>query len=437
MTVRRPITFLDIVSASPGRDDPVADRIRVDSILKSSSNVSGFSRRNQSNSKTTSKSPTLGTKRGFYDTKTESEDMLLDSVSPINHKKSPTTRGEDTKGKSGSKTTLNVTMRQALYEIEYLRRREKKGYYLPALDSLVDEADGEIDSDRILLPLFLSVIDSFDSRGTRTNLSDKPDSRTKYGPQSSMNFLPKSVRVTVSPIKEKSRKTYPNHSGFISQGLLLNVTSLDVHSPRGRGRKKQECPLSLLGSLGMRQSGNIPDTTVLSTQSIFSITDATGNDRGVEKNENKSTGGNPDVKTTSLHGLVTKNEWRSFLTKLRLVECSDGRIENLEGCSVNISKKEVCQCKCCIQRSTKYREERERERNESLFYTSTTIKRKTAKKRSGCNAKGEDGDLWEEFYGGKKRTNHFGQSSTKTNEYNIREIECCCGCEEKQVSMRI
>ena len=430
VTVRRPVTFLDMLSASPGRDEPVADRIRVDNLLKSSSNVSGFYRRKQSNFKT-SKSPTLTTKRGFCDTKTESEDMLLDSSSSSNHEKSPTTKDEGAKGKAGTKTTLNVTMRQALYEIEYLRRREKKGYFLPALDSLDDETDGEIHSDRILLPLFLSVIESFDSRGVRTNLSEKSNSGTKYGSQSAATFLPKSVRVTLSPSKEKSRKTYPIHSGFIVPGLLLNVTSVDVNSPRGRGRKKQECPLSLLGSLGMRQSGNIPDIIVLSTQSIFSITGVIGDEK-IEKSGDEATEDNPSVKPTSLHGLVTKNEWRSFLTKLRLVECSDGRIENLEGCSVNISKKEVCQCKCCVQRSTKYREERERERNESLFYTATTIKRKTSKKRGGCNTKGEDGDLWEEFYGRKKSLGHFGQSSMRANEYNIREIECCCGCKEKQ-----
>jgi hypothetical protein len=137
---------------------------------------------------------------------------------------------------------------------------------------------------------------------------------------------------------------------------------------RGRGRRRKISPLSFLTMSSPGLVGKIENTIVPQYGKVSEDYDDMCGDKTVQGDNQK--------RYKELHGIIPVQDWRAFLTRLRLIECTDGRIENMDGESIGISGEEVCQCNCCVKRSQEIRVRRKEKQDKSIYYDFTMIRKK-------------------------------------------------------------
>ncbi len=130
---------------------------------------------------------------------------------------------------------------------------------------------------------------------------------------------------------------------------------------------------------------------------------------------------------------IHKTDWIDFLERLRLIETSDGRIETINGESVNIGTEEVCMCECCKSRKMnclhKYEETKEKE----MYHKDTTIKKRQHNKfRNDPQNPLPSGDssIWN---GSEKKL----EKDNLSKDILDTLFHKCCGCNTDQVIINI
>jgi hypothetical protein len=222
--------------------------------------------------------------------------------------------------------------------------------------------------------------------------------------------------------------------------LFLHNT-VDKHSPtsrdpkydqlppvsRGRGRRRKISPLSFLTMSSPGLVGKIENTILPQYGKVSKDYGICGDDKTVQ--------GDTQKQYKELHGIIPVQDWRAFLTRLRLTECVDGRIENMDGESIGISGEEVCQCNCCVKRSQEIRVRRKEKQDKSVYYDFTMIRKKQkirAKNRKmRVNTRSTVQVLGAALRNGQRSTIIPAFSPASTDQ-DKDECHTCCECSDTQ-----